>query len=96
MEQDRRDSLSRLADLLEVALANSSHWSGISSENLAADLHRDAQDVLANVDHFLSDADIRKKDAAYKSMQERQMMELIAALRRGAARQELLRFTFLK
>jgi hypothetical protein len=39
--------------------------------------------VLTHVEHFLSDADIREHDAAYKEMQEASMSRLIAALRLG-------------
>jgi len=39
--------------------------------------------VLCNVEHFLSDADIRVRDVKYKEMQEGSMVRLIATLRLG-------------
>jgi hypothetical protein len=39
--------------------------------------------VLDNVEHFLSDADIRLRDVRYKEMQEGNMARMIAALRLG-------------
>jgi hypothetical protein len=37
--------------------------------------------VLGNVEHFLSDADIRVRDVSHKEMQEGNMARMIAALR---------------
>jgi hypothetical protein len=39
--------------------------------------------VLINVEHFVSDGDIRVRDVSYKEMQETSMARLIAALRSG-------------
>jgi hypothetical protein len=95
MTVHRIESLQRLAELLEPALVDSLNWSGISLPSLPVELHEDVRDVLANVDHFVADSDIRSRDTAYRSMQEEQMRQLIAALRLGASRDELLSFSFL-
>lgn len=58
----------------------------IIMQKLRAGLHPDAVDVLSNVDHFVADSDIRRRDEAYKEMQETQMRQLIDALRRGESR----------
>jgi hypothetical protein len=39
--------------------------------------------IFAYVEHFLSDTDIREKDAKYCQMQETEMQKLIQALRSG-------------
>jgi hypothetical protein len=39
--------------------------------------------VLANIEHFLADADIRVRDQKYRVMQEAAMARLISALRSG-------------
>lgn len=39
--------------------------------------------IMAYVEHFLSDSDIREKDANYRQMQETAMQKLIQALRNG-------------
>ena len=53
------------------------------------------QDVMACVEHYLSDDDVRAKDAAYRQMQETEMARLVQLLRTGGTRQELLAITFL-
>jgi hypothetical protein len=62
---------------------------------LPPDLHEDAYAVLPNVDHFIADLDIRRKDEAYKTMQHTHMNRLIDALRSGAPRDQLLQYSFL-
>jgi len=39
--------------------------------------------VLCLVQHYLDDADIRQRDAAYETMQNAEMQKLISALRAG-------------
>lgn len=39
--------------------------------------------LLANIEHFLSDADIRARDPRYKAMQEVAIERMITALRAG-------------
>jgi hypothetical protein len=50
---------------------------------------------LLGLQHFLSDDDIRAKDADYRDMQETEMRKLIALLRSGADRQTLSKIHFL-
>lgn len=44
---------------------------------------KDIEAIMAYVEHFLSDFDIREKDATYRQMQETAMQKLILALRSG-------------
>jgi len=39
--------------------------------------------VMANVEHYLADADIRARDERYRTMQEAALASLISALRSG-------------
>jgi len=38
---------------------------------------------MCNVEHFISDSDIREKDSRYRTMQEKEMRKLIQMLRTG-------------
>lgn len=93
---DRLGSLALLATALESMLNDSSMWDADAITQLRSGLHSDGVDVLASVAHFLSDSDIRTTDADYRDFQEARMRELIAALRRGAPRDELLNVSFLR
>jgi hypothetical protein len=92
---ERQDSLTLLADALAAMLVSSVGKLDPHALGLPSHLHADALDVLANVAHFVADADIRQREEEYKEMQEAEMRDLIAALRRGASRQDLLSFSFL-
>jgi len=46
-------------------------------------LGKDIDSILCNLAHFLSDGDIREKDAKYKQMQEQEMKKLIDLIRKG-------------
>ena len=39
--------------------------------------------VLCHVEHYLSDADIRRRDSAYRAIQDAEMEKLISLLRSG-------------
>jgi hypothetical protein len=93
----RDSSLDFIAEALERLLGSSPddadgiyRWLHASSELL----HEDAIDVLANVNHFVADSDIRARDDGYRAMQEKAMRDLIVALRHGEARERLLVFGF--
>jgi hypothetical protein len=43
----------------------------------------ETEQILANIEHFLSDADIRARNPRYKSMQEGALEQVIVALRSG-------------
>lgn len=42
---------------------------------------KDIEEIMGYVEHFLSDSDIREKDARYRQMQEAATQKLIQALR---------------
>jgi hypothetical protein len=92
---ERQVSLTLVADALSKVLTDAPESAREVLQTLPADLHPDAMDVLANVEHYLADADIRNSDEQYRKMQETQMHGLIATLLRGAPRDELLSFSFL-
>lgn len=93
---DRAASLRRLAEKLEQLQKGELPCDRrFVSECLAADAHPDAWDVVANVEHYIADEDIRKREREYKHGQERHLSELIAALRAAAPRDDLLAFNFL-
>jgi hypothetical protein len=81
------DDLQRLLEgqLDETAFRNrhSPPWHGAVIET-----------IMANVEHFLADSDIRARDPAYREVQESEMRKLIALLR-GERLDEAQRITFL-
>ena len=91
---DGRQSLSLLATTLE-RLGEEPEKARASVNRLPKGLHEDAIDVLANVNHFLDDFDIRLEDESYRRMQEAHLRGLIQSLRENAPREDLMRFTFL-
>jgi phosphate uptake regulator len=95
MSIDRRSSLTLLADVLERVLVCKNENPRVILQQLPSELHSDVVDVLSNVEHFMADGDIRRRDEAYKEMQETQLRQLIAALRRGDSREALLDYSFL-
>ena len=90
---DREASLSLVAAALEQ-LTGERQQQRATVEALPPNLHQDAVDVLANVDHFIDDADIRAWDERWRRMQEDHLRGLIRSLRDGASREVLLRFDF--
>ena len=94
---ERSPSLQLLADILQSVLEGeigAMNGADITAR-LPNDIHPDVHDVMAHVEHFLADADIRADDLHYRSMQEDQMKGLINALRNNADSDKLLRFTFI-
>jgi hypothetical protein len=53
------------------------------------------QDLIANIDHFLSDEDIRQKEPDYKIMQEKELRKLILLLEQNATESEVSKISFL-
>lgn len=95
---DRKSSLNALADVLEDSLNHNDMarlLAAIKALPKEKALHTDAIDVIANVYHFVSDGEIRKRDQDYREMHETEMRQLIDALRDGRSRDELLDYTFL-
>lgn len=94
--RDRTSSLNALAEVLEESLSHHDMGRLLTAvKALANDLHADAIDVIANVYHFVSDGKKRKRNEEWTQMQKTEMRQLIAALRDGRSREELLDYTFL-
>ena len=92
----RSASMQALADCLErVSAVERATDAEDLLQALPKNLHPDAVAVLANVGHYVSDFDLRKRRTAYREMQEKEMQDLIRALRREATLPELLDHTFL-
>lgn len=53
------------------------------------------EEVAANFEHYVADADIRAKDTAYKTFQGAELRKLIDALSQGAEPSRLGRINFL-
>ena len=51
--------------------------------------------LWGNLEHYLADADIRAKDAAYRDMQDAELTKLIRLLREGGSKTMLRALTFL-
>jgi hypothetical protein len=51
--------------------------------------------IAENLEHYLSDGDIRARDPAYRAMQEAELTKLIGLLESGAPAERLRRITFL-
>jgi hypothetical protein len=90
-----RQEVIRFADDLEALMA------GRLSEADFRDAYNraDAPDVVHlvwdNSSHYLADEDIRRRDADYRLMQDREMSKLVDLLRAGAPNRELKRVSFL-
>jgi hypothetical protein len=89
------DNLGLADDLesLRVGALDATHFrrkygGGVASPTLEA--------VWPNLDHYLDDADIRVKDAAYRDMQDGELGKLIQLLRQQAPIEALRRITFLR
>lgn len=93
---DRQSSLNALAEVLEDALSHQDMGRLlVAVKALPRDLDTDAIDVIANVHHFISDGDLRKRYQDRRESQEREMRQLIDALREGRSLGDLLDYTFL-
>jgi hypothetical protein len=75
--------LKELADALSAVLRGDLNADEFRREFPMGAVAPDLERVLSNVEHFLSDADIRVRDVSYKEMQEASMARLIVALRLG-------------
>jgi len=72
-----------LADALEALLRGVLTEEQFRRQNPTRTAGRDLEPVLANIEHFLADADIRARDPRYKAMQEGAVSKVITALRSG-------------
>jgi hypothetical protein len=51
--------------------------------------------IWPNLEHYLADADIRRRDPSYRAMQDTEMAKLVRLLRAGAPDAELAKVDFL-
>ena len=51
--------------------------------------------IWPNLEHYLADVDIRKRDPIYRAMQDTELQTLVRLLRAGAPAVELAKVTFL-
>jgi hypothetical protein len=51
--------------------------------------------IWPNLEHYLADADIRRRDPSYRAMQDAEMAKLVRLLRVGASDVELAKIHFL-
>ena len=72
-----------LANALEALLLGFLTEEQFRRQNPTRTAGRDLEPVLANIEHFLADADIRARDPGYKAMQEGALSKVITALRSG-------------
>jgi hypothetical protein len=80
---DTTQSVTALAEALSSLLRGDLNADEFRRQFPAGAAGPDLDPVLNNVEHFLSDADIRVRDVSYKEMQEGNMARMIAALRLG-------------
>ena len=89
----RKEVASQLADDLESLRAGN-----LSEQEFRARYQSDVSlsVIWPNLEHYLADIDIRKRDAAYRSMQNAEMKNLVRLLRVGASDAELATVNFLR
>lgn len=75
-----------LADDLELLLRGELESESLREKYWNRPLSPVTESIMANVEHFLSDGDVRLKDPRYKQMQETEMEKLIVLLRAGGPR----------
>jgi len=72
-----------LADTLELLLQGNLTPVEFRRRHPIQKTDKELEPVLANIEHFFADADIRARDQKYSAMQEAEMARLISALRSG-------------
>lgn len=75
-----KNSMHEFANDLETFLQGQTTESYIRGKYLMSP-DKNIEVIMAYVEHFLSDSDIREKDAKFRQMQETAMQKLIQALR---------------
>lgn len=83
----------RLAKKLEGVLAGDVDIHALLNDALS--FGEPMEHCYHGLHHYASDADIRSRDAIYRSMQDGEMKKLIALLRAEAAPEKLSRVSFL-
>ena len=91
----RDESLNLLADALEQFITSTRGEARALIAGIPSGVHPDVIAVLANVDHYIADYDIRTKDDEYARIQDRELESLISSLRRGDSLDELLEFSLI-
>jgi hypothetical protein len=91
----RDESLKFLADVLDQFSTRTRAEAKALIKGVPSEIHPDVIAVLANVQHYVADYDIRAKDDEYARIQEREIQDLISALRRGDSLDELLNFSLI-
>ncbi len=91
---DRDRTLIEFADELEKLLHGELQPEAIRVRWWSRDLPPTVGELMAYVEHFLSDEDIRSKDEWYRRMQESEMTSMIECLRSGRI-EEARQITFL-
>lgn len=74
---------SSLADALELLLLGGLTPGEFRRRHSHQRTSSELEPVMANVEHYLADADIRARDERYRTMQEAALASLISALRSG-------------
>lgn len=57
---------------------------------------REVQEALGEIEHYLSNGDIRRRDSEYANMQDQELAKLISLIEQNAFSGELKKITFLK
>jgi len=82
--KDAQVELKNILDGLENATISECYARLKMLENIIEDVRgTELENVCSHLDHYLSDADIRAKDAKYKTMQDTELAKLKALLERG-------------
>lgn len=89
------DGWIEFADDLELYLQGRLDAQEVRLKYGAEVIRDDIRRIMCNVEHFLSDSDIRNRDSRYKKMQETEMLELISLLRAGRDINDILKISFL-
>lgn len=73
----------RLADALELLLGGELTPGEFRQGHSTQKTSNELESVVANIEHYLADADIRARDESYRTMQDAKLASLISALRSG-------------
>ena len=93
MLEGMRSERQHLADQLEGVLAGTVDLQAVLED--AMRFNGPLAHCYSNLFHFLSDADIRARDPAWRTMQESEMRKLMVLLRSEAPATKLGRISFL-
>ena len=91
----RVESLNFLADVLDQVSTSTKAEATALIDGMPSAIHPEVLVVLANVSHYVADYDIRAVDDDYARIQERELQNLISALRRGDSLDALLEFSLI-